>query len=210
MVQVEKEHYEKKYDTLMRFISYFHQIDSVKKVSPESVLEIGVGSNTVSDYLKRRGVKVTTCDIDKNLNPDHVADVRKLPFEDHQFDLILICEVLEHIPYEDQKVALSELKRVSKKNVIISVPYSQLYLNISLVFPFLKRIFKREFLNIFFGIRSFQKMKFDGQHYWEIGRRGCSLKKVRDKLKEFFVIKHEKRALPHPTHYFFILEKTKT
>ena len=44
-IQVPKEHYTAmKYDTLERFISYHHQIFSVLKLRPQTVLEIGVGN----------------------------------------------------------------------------------------------------------------------------------------------------------------------
>jgi hypothetical protein len=51
--QVEPAHYLKSYDTKGRFISYWHQIDEIFKLSPENVLEIGIGNRFVSDYLKK-------------------------------------------------------------------------------------------------------------------------------------------------------------
>ena len=51
--QVKKQHYfRKKYDNLNRFISYFYQVDLVRSVDPETVLEVGKGNATVSEYLK--------------------------------------------------------------------------------------------------------------------------------------------------------------
>lgn len=48
------------------------------------------------------------------------ADINKLPFEDQSFDIALGCEVLEHI-YNPFK-GLSELFRVAKEKVVITVP----------------------------------------------------------------------------------------
>lgn len=122
--QVSEKHYSETYDYINRFISYFYQIDSIRKLkNVNSVLEVGVGNKTVSNYLKTNGYKVTTCDFDKTLNPDKVADVRNLPFKNKQFDAVLCAEVLEHIPLKDLPKALSELSRVSKKYIIVSVPY---------------------------------------------------------------------------------------
>ena len=49
-----------------------------------------------------------------------VADVTDLPFDDDSFDLVLCLEVLEHIPAP--RAALDELVRVSRGDVVISVP----------------------------------------------------------------------------------------
>ncbi len=120
--QVTREHYYQGYDSLERFISYFYQIKSVIDLKPSNVLEVGIGNKTVSDYLKRSGYQVTTCDFAKDLEPDVVADVRMLPFKDDKFDVILAAEVLEHIPFDEVAKALSELRRVSKKYLIVSIP----------------------------------------------------------------------------------------
>ena len=114
--QVNKEHYfNPNYDYVNKFISYFYQIDSISNLKDiKSVLEVGIGNKTVSNYLKTNGFKVTTCDFDKSLKPDKVADVRNLPFNKNQFDVVLCSEVLEHIPLKDVHKALSEL---AQKNI---------------------------------------------------------------------------------------------
>ena len=50
-----------------------------------------------------------------------VGSVYELPFEDHSFDLVLCLEVLEHLQRPAQ--ALQELGRVSRSDVVLSVPY---------------------------------------------------------------------------------------
>lgn len=49
-----------------------------------------------------------------------LADIRHIPFKDNSFDTIVSFEVLEHL--EDFELALSELHRVTRKNIVISVP----------------------------------------------------------------------------------------
>ena len=50
-----------------------------------------------------------------------VASVTELPFEDDSFDLVLCLEVLEHLTEPD--AALEELARVSRNDVVVSVPH---------------------------------------------------------------------------------------
>jgi SAM-dependent methyltransferase len=89
--------------------------DSIKvlHVAPEQVFYQKFCSFSHWDY--------TTTDLYSPL-ADVKADLRKLPFEDHAYDLILCNHVLEHIP--DHLQALSELYRVLKKGgtLIAQVP----------------------------------------------------------------------------------------
>lgn len=89
--------------------------DSIKvlHVAPEQVFYQKFRSFSHWDY--------TTTDLYSPL-ADVKADLRKLPFEDHTYDLILCNHVLEHIP--DHLQALSELYRVLKKGgtLIAQVP----------------------------------------------------------------------------------------
>lgn len=209
-VQVPKSHYFKRnYDDLQRFVSYFYQIDLTRSLGPKKVLEIGIGNKTVSNYLKSCGLSVTTCDIDKSLEPDFVSDIRELPFEDGAFDVVLACEILEHMKWEDAKDAIKELHRVSKKHVIISVPYpSMAYFEAIIKFPFIYRMLKRHSLNLFFRIPIFYK-KFvrSGEHFWEMGSRDYPIGRVRKALKERFHILREVRPQADSYHHFFVLEK---
>jgi len=89
--------------------------DSIKvlHVAPEQVFYQKFRSFSHWDYI--------TTDLYSPL-ADVKADLRKLPFEDHAYDLILCNHVLEHIP--DHLQALSELYRVLKKGgtLIAQVP----------------------------------------------------------------------------------------
>src|SRR3989338_10935584 len=112
--KLKKKFYFDDYDSLGRFISYFYQIKETINTKPKTILEIGIGNKTVCYYLKYAGFHVTTLDINKELNPDKVGDIRDIPFPNNQFDTVIACEILEHIPFLDLPKAFEELKRVSK------------------------------------------------------------------------------------------------
>ncbi len=209
--QVKKDHYfRKKYDDLDRFISYFYQVDLSQDAvgGGVKILEIGKGNGFYSDYMKKLGYQVTTCDFDKDLNPDVVADIRKLPFLDNSFDLVTAFEVLEHLPFAEVEVALSELKRVSNGKVLISVPYKSTYFEFVFKFPFVRTIFRRLFLDFHLRIPLvFGGIGVSGQHYWEIDLFETPLRKVRSAIRKFFQIEKEISPVLDHYHRFFVLKK---
>lgn len=187
-----------------RWISFWYQILEVNRFSPKSVLEIGVGSGIVSETLKKMGVDIKTVDIDYGLNPDVKGDVKKLPFENKSFDVVLVAEVLEHIPFGNFIDALNEIARVSKNGIVITLPhFHQFAPSIALkIFPFVPR-FKKVF-PITFPIEH----KFDGQHYWEIGKKNYSIEKIRGILDNIKGFRLEKNYLieENPYHHVFVLK----
>jgi SAM-dependent methyltransferase len=202
-----RQHYCTEYDDLKRFISYYYQANLIKELGVKRILEIGIGNKTLSDYLTRRGVEVTTCDFNEDLEPDYVADIRKLPFENNSFEAVAAFEILEHLPWDQSQVALKELHRVSKRHVIISVPRICFYFEMALRFPLINKIFKRTYLDFFVHIPFSFFQKCPPFHEWEIGRTHYPLRKIRTALRKHFNIRKEVRPILNPLHYFFILEK---
>ncbi len=187
-----------------RFISYYYQFKEIIKSSPESVLEIGPGNKIISFILKNKNIKVITLDIDKRLDPEILADVNFLPLDSDSFDLVSCCEVLEHIPFENFRKSLSELKGISKSKVIISLPDAEKYFKFSFQLPNLyeyKRLIKIPF-------QSFEKPnKEENTHYWEINKKGYPLKKIKNEIREVgFEIEKTYRPFENPKHRFFILK----
>ncbi len=207
--QVSKYHYfNKKYDNLNRFISYYYQIDIIRSLNARNILEIGKGNGLVSNYLKKSGLKIKTVDFDENLNPDYVADVRDLSNIKEEFDTVVAFEILEHIPFKDFKQALKEISRISKKYVLISLPYRSTGFEFIFKFPFIRTLFKKDFLRLFYRISlRFKGFESSGQHYWEIDSGKWKLRKIRKVLKEDFNIFKEVSPPLDSFHYFFVLEK---
>jgi len=205
--QVKPNHYfVNSYDSKGRFISYWYQINEIIKLNPKKVLEIGIGNGFVSKYLKERRVNILTLDIDKRLNPDIVGSVLDVPFPDNSFEVVACYELLEHLQYKNFYKALSEIFRVSKSYAILSLPDAsrvyRMYLQIPKIGTFKRLILLPRLKNPIH--------KFNGEHYWEIGKAGYPLSKItKDIEKVRFNIKKTYRIFENPYHRFFILKKEK-
>lgn len=205
--QVEPSHYfRKEYDSKGRFISYWHQINELMELEPRSILEIGIGNGLVANYLKRRGFNVTTMDIDERLNPDKVGSVLDIPFRDGSFEVVACFEVLEHLPWDDVPKALSEIRRVSSRYAILSLPDSTKAYRLDIQVPKIGELKK------LMPLPRLQAPKhvFDGEHYWEIGKAGYPLRKVMGEMRSAgFEIRKTYRIFEMPYHRFFVLEVAK-
>src|SRR3989344_9436298 len=185
-IQVEKIHYYKDYDDLPRFISYFYQIDAIEKLNVREVFEFEIGIGFLSNYLKRMGFKVITCDIDKNLSPDYVSDIRSINLK-KKFECVTAYEILEHMPFRDLELSLRNLSNLSKRYVIISIPYSTAYLEFAVKYPFIKKLMGKELINVLVSIPFFfSKKGWDKTHSWELGRRGYPKSRIKRILRKQF------------------------
>lgn len=194
------------YDAKVRFISYWHQINEVMALSLAPVLEIGIGNAFVANYLKQKGINITTMDIDERLRPDSVGSLLSIPFPDGVFKVVTCFEVLEHLPYEDFSKALSEIYRVSDEYAILSVPDASGAHRVEIWIPKLG-VFKR--LIELPWIKG-SKHVFDGEHHWEIGKHSYPLRRiVSDMRKVGFEVEKTFRVFEHPYHRFFKLKKTR-
>jgi SAM-dependent methyltransferase len=93
----------------------------------KKVLDVGSAQGWYIKYLKDIGFEVVASDIEKTLAFDDVPFVQtvgaNLPFDDESFDTVLAINVIEHI--DDEKKILSELQRVTRKRLLLSVPNSE-------------------------------------------------------------------------------------
>lgn len=201
--QVTKDHYHRNsYASSERWLSYWYQMDLVRATRARTVLEIGPGNGVVTRELRREGISVTTCDIARDLEPDVVGSVTDLPLADHSYDAILIAEVLEHIHFDDVPKALAELARVACTHVVISVPHPGYVFALNFKVPLLPRV------DICFRIPFFWETHvFNGQHYWELGKRGYSVRRFVQMAREAgFVLVSSRIYAFDPAHRFFLFK----
>ena len=90
-----------------------------------SIIDVGCGSGYLLKKLAASGfTNLTGCDLypptlEKNIKTDKVY-LEKLPYQDKQFDYVICNHVIEHLL--DLSVVIKELRRITKKKLIITVP----------------------------------------------------------------------------------------
>ena len=208
--QVEAEHYNfTNYLSRKKWNSIYYQIDEINKLNPDSILEIGVGTGILKLIMKNYfNFNYESIDIDEKLNPNHIGSVLELPFSDNKYDVICCFQVLEHIPYEYFQTALSEIFRVAKKSVLISLPDTGKVLKFHIPKFFKMKLYPLPFLTIK------KKHVFDGEHYWEINKKGYEIKEIINKMTEIsnrnnFILDKEYQIWEFPYHHFFCFHTDK-
>lgn len=211
--------YNESYLNFNLWLDYYYQYRLVANTKRRNILEVGKGPGVFEAILRHFNYNVTTADNNPGTAPDYLCDIRKLPFPNGSYDVVCAYEVLEHIPFSDFKVALSEMSRVSKRYLAISLPYASIYLSVAIMAPqavILKKIYQTLGIKLgepiklnlslplfFLGTRLMHK-----EHCWEMGRRGYTKKRIGKTIEEagLKIVKKEDRVLL-PYHVFYLLEK---
>jgi SAM-dependent methyltransferase len=103
------------------------RLSFITRYAGHSILDVGCARGDYVTFLNKRGHQSMGVDLLAYQEWQQVrprffiqGDLPHLPFPSQSFDTLLAFEVLEHIPKPD--LALQEFFRVSRKNLIISVP----------------------------------------------------------------------------------------
>ncbi len=202
----DRSHYDVAYVRGARLHSFTHQMATVLGLEPSSMLEVGVGSRFVTESLRSLGISVTTLDIEPSLEPDLLGSVSDIPAGDDEFELSLCCQVLEHLPFDDFHQALEELRRVTRRALVLSLPDVTRQVNAEISLPLVGRHRVSLDLTLFSrGEMGAERTEQLG-HQWEIGYRGSSLSRVRSIMGEAgWELAREWRVPEVPWHHFFLL-----
>ncbi len=108
--------------------------DLYKRTGARRVLEVGCGEGQLADHLIKTSRPDTfeACDVALHPIPDldpqivlREASIYALPHADASFDLVVCCEVLEHL--HDPAAGLAEISRVSARHVLLSTPWEPVW-----------------------------------------------------------------------------------
>ncbi len=151
-----------------------------QRIHIKSILDVGCAKgyylkaihdyNEVFENIKLKGIDISEWAV-KNANPDikefiEVGDIRKLSFENQSYDLILCKDTIEHLSEKDVNKAISELCRVSKRYILISVMTMKVYWDKDITHQTIKDIdwWTNQFYK--YGFSPIEA-RFNGVGFWE-------------------------------------------
>jgi len=184
--------------------SFAHQLNFIHGMQPTSAIEIGVGNGFVSTYLRRSGLNITTVDINPALEPDICAPLSEVREKIEQpVDLVICCEVLEHMPLAELDENLDHLQSLGNR-LFLTLPNSHKTYGVAGLW-YLPKLGFRVFDWIF---NSPSKRKLDGTpHFWEVGYQSeCTRKAIVNRLKKRYDKVSSGRFALNPYHIWFIAE----
>ncbi len=205
-----------------QFLSILYQA-SEAIINPEvkSMLEFGIGRGSTLALVKHFGIFHRGVDFNNDLfSPDCVSTI--LDYKDSKkYDIVCAFQVLEHNPKETIVMHLKKMKKLSKKYIYISVPYSGRWISINFnlnIFPgrwgFLKRNYNLNWNRIIKKVRPIHEYnkredKYN-PHWWEVGDKNLSKKDFSNLIKsvDLKIVKSFHNEL-FPYHLFYLLEKNR-
>lgn len=97
-------------------------IESLPKES--RILDAGCGEGVLVEEMRAQGRQIQGIDLNYASQYVQRGSILKLPYQSEIFDLVLLLDVFEHLPYGAQPLALTEIHRVLRKEgqFIASIP----------------------------------------------------------------------------------------
>lgn len=145
----------------------------------ENILDVGCGNGLITNTLGE-GYDVTGVDRSENalkfVKTNKIqADADHIPLADQSFDLVFSSELLEHLDDKTITGTISEIKRLSKKYIFITVPNDENPDKLAIKCPSCSYVYNRPN-----HLRSFKLKKFESLFpEYRIIKHFVSGKKVR-------------------------------
>lgn len=114
----------------------YRKLVDLLPLTADRVLDAGINTGEIMNYMLHHpgyrdviGVDIQINQLLLDLHPKQqveIMDLRSLEFDDKSFDLVLCTQVIEHVdPWEDVLKIISELRRVCRGTLILSVPLDE-------------------------------------------------------------------------------------
>ncbi len=197
-------YYSSSYFEKKQIFSQIHQFELIKKHADKKILEIGPGNGLTSFLIKSSGYDLKTFDINENLKPDVCGDITQIEeyFTNSEFDTILCCEVLEHLPFDEFESIIEKLSQITTRTIILSLPQNKKnFLDIDISLRFLH---SRSFN--FNALQRYGNNKLPDQHFWEVGSSKTTLaKQLESILAKYTHILKKESYYANRYHIFYVL-----
>lgn len=193
------------YFSLRQLGSVAHQLHLIWKMRPRNVLEIGPGNGLVSVCLRQAGIPVTTVDINPHLEPDICAPLHEVPSHiQDRFDLVLCCEVLEHMPLAELDDNLDVLRSMGQR-LLLTLPNSSYSLGFGGL-AFIPR-YTTWLVDLNIDLPLWKRPIKGTAHFWEVGySKGCHRRDIMSRLRARYERVRTGRFAMNPYHLFFTCE----
>lgn len=195
----------------INWFRFFYITKDILEFSPEKIIEVGEGSGIVKNILKDVVLEYKTIDITDKMKPDFVSDIRnKIPELNSNTDCLIAADILEHIPFDDLDMALTNICGYLKENgrAYITIPHRASYFLFMdpRTIPFVLRV-PTGFCSLGSFYRRFIKRKIwiDPGHEWETGDGKHKISDVEEKFKKAGFKMLKRKTLLYVD--FWILEK---
>ena len=168
---------------------HFHVLRDLCALVQGDVLEVGTGDGVVRRCLQPLVRSYTVVDVNAQLQPDVLADLRvPQPALAGRFDAVVCTEVLEHIPFADLPLCLSQLHGFLRPGglLFLTLPHRKGHM---LVVTPRQRLLKWRFP---VGLTSLseawnrfvrRRIWIDPHHCWEIGDGHVTRAQVESRLR---------------------------
>jgi SAM-dependent methyltransferase len=94
----------------------------------ETILDVGCGDGRITNELAKYniiGIDASREALKYVKTPKVLARIEQIPFQNKSFDLVLYTQVAEHLPNAILRKSIREVERVSKKYILLSVPFKE-------------------------------------------------------------------------------------
>lgn len=93
-----------------------------RTLAKKSAIKSGIGCDILPQRLRKGPRRAKQEGVD-DIVSFYLSDGRRLPFENNATDVVMLLDILEHIPHKKDVIkCLSEAYRVSSKGLVISIP----------------------------------------------------------------------------------------
>lgn len=190
------------YFGLPQLFSQSHQIAKIHAMRPKSIIEIGIGNGFTSTFLRQAGYDIVTADINPALQPDICAPLDQLPnhLDGRRFDVVVCCEVLEHMPFDQFATNVSLLRALGDR-LFMTLPNHRRYFG----FGGLLRLPKMKVLDVDANIPFGRRRRLPAEHFWEVDHSAAtSLNAVMKVLDGFYGRTQTGKFSTNAYHRYFI------